>query len=115
MGERILRGSRLGTVSYEVERDSDLAPRQVVTYECATEHQSQMMFAAEAEVPSVWECRVCGRTATIVDGNRPEPKKVKPSRTHWDMLMERRTTDQLEEVLTERLDVLRGKTGRRSA
>jgi hypothetical protein len=67
-----------------------------------------MPFAAEAEVPSVWECRICGEASVIVDGERPEPKKAKPPRTHWDMLMERRTTADLEEVLAERLAVLRG-------
>lgn len=34
-------------------------------------------------------------------------KKGKPARTHWDMLMERRTREELEEVLAERLAVLR--------
>jgi len=39
-------------------------------------------------------------------------------RTHWDMLLERRTLAELEEVLEERLDVLRemrGEEVRRSA
>jgi hypothetical protein len=42
-----------------------------------------------------------------VDGDGPEEKKAKPARTHWDMLMERRTREELEEVLAERLAVLR--------
>ena len=38
----------------------------------------------------------------------PEPpKEVKPARTHWDMLMERRTRADLEELLEERLALLR--------
>jgi rubredoxin len=108
MGERILRGSRLGAVSYETDRSTELAPRQTASYDCPNGHQFTMPFAAEAEVPSVWECRVCGGTSIIVDGERPEPKKSKPARTHWDMLMERRSTADLEEVLAERLAVLRG-------
>ncbi|MDQ6648602.1 MAG: RNA polymerase-binding protein RbpA [Actinomycetota bacterium] len=110
MGERVLRGSRLGAVSYESDRNTELAPRQSVTYDCPRGHSFAMPFAVEADVPSTWECRVCGATALLVDGELPEPKKVKPARTHWDMLMERRTTDDLEEVLAERLAVLRGKT-----
>jgi hypothetical protein len=47
----------------------------------------------------------------LVDGPEPEAKKVKPPRTHWDMLMERRTIADLEEVLAERLDVLRARRG----
>ena len=36
-----------------------------------------------------------------------ESKPVKPPRTHWDMLCERRTLDELDELLEERLDQLR--------
>ena len=40
----------------------------------------------------------------------PQPeKKVKPPRTHWDMLLERRTIPELQELLEERLDLLRAK------
>ncbi len=115
MGERVLRGSRLGAVSYETERGSEMAARQNVTYDCPNGHQVGVPFAAEADVPAAWECRVCGAEALLVDGERPEPKKVKPTRTHWDMLMERRTTEDLEEVLAERLAVLRSSTPRKSA
>jgi hypothetical protein len=47
----------------------------------------------------------------------PEEKHGKPVRTHWDMLMERRTTAELEELLAERLELLRSGrlTQRRSA
>jgi thioesterase domain-containing protein len=53
--------------------------------------------------------------AQLVDGPAPEAKKVKAPRTHWDMLMERRTIADLEEVLAERLDVLRARRGTKSA
>ncbi|MGI8870016.1 MAG: RNA polymerase-binding protein RbpA, partial [Mycobacteriales bacterium] len=36
-------------------------------------------------------------------------------RTHWDMLMERRTIADLEEVLAERLELLRERRPRKSA
>ncbi len=55
----------------------------------------------------MWECRFCGSEALLLDGDEPEAKKAKPARTHWDMLMERRTREELEEVLAERLAVLR--------
>ena len=32
MADRVLRGSRLGAVSYETDRNHDLAPRQVARY-----------------------------------------------------------------------------------
>jgi hypothetical protein len=36
---------------------------------------------------------------------------VKPPRSHWDMLLERRTVADLEAVLAERLEVIRGRRG----
>jgi rubredoxin len=108
MAERVLRGTRLGAVSYETDRDTDLADRQSVEYTCPKGHRFAVPFAAEAEVPVTWECLRCGATALIVDGALPEPKTAKPARTHWDMLMERRSVDDLEELLAERLNLLRG-------
>jgi hypothetical protein len=108
MSERALRGSRLGATSYETDRDIDLAPRQVVGYACPKGHRFEVPFSVEAEeVPATWECRVCGATAARSDGATPDEKRVKPARTHWDMLMERRTREELEEILAERLAVLR--------
>lgn len=108
MSERALRGSRLGATSYETDRDIELAPRQVVAYDCPKGHSFHVPFSAEAEeVPVVWECRVCGAIALRADGETADEKRTKPARTHWDMLMERRTREELEEILAERLAVLR--------
>jgi hypothetical protein len=77
-----------------------------------------MPFSVEAEVPMVWECRVCGAQALRVGGTAEEEHKpAKPARTHWDMLLERRSIPELEEVLAERLALLRdgGFGGRRAA
>ena len=90
MGERMLRGSRLGAVSYESDRNTELAPRQTREYLCAKGHQFEVPFAVDAEVPMTWECKFDGSVARLVDGNEPEQKKAKPPRTHWDMLLERR-------------------------
>lgn len=107
MSERALRGTRLGSTSYETDRGIDLAPRQTVEYACPSGHRFEMPFSMEAEIPSQWECKACGGEALLVDGRGPEEKKSKPARTHWDMLMERRSKEELEEVLAERLAVLR--------
>lgn len=107
MAERALRGTRLGATSYENDRNTDLAPRQEVNYDCPKGHHFTVTLAVEAEVPMTWECRYCGATALRVDGEMPKPRKGKPQRTHWDMLLERRTTQDLENVLAERLAVLR--------
>ncbi len=107
MNERVLRGTRLGATSYETDRDTDIAPRQSVQYVCPQGHQFDMPFAVEAEVPLAWECRVCGAAARRINGEEPQERAARPVRTHWDMLLERRTLGELEEVLAERLGVLR--------
>ncbi|GAA3721784.1 hypothetical protein HDA32_002097 [Spinactinospora alkalitolerans] len=109
MAERALRGTRLGATSYENDRNTDLAPRQEVTYDCPRGHRFSVTFATEAEIPSSWECRFCGDNALMVDGEQPQQKKTKPTRTHWDMLLERRSMEDLEEVLAERLALLRAR------
>ncbi|GAA3991602.1 RNA polymerase-binding protein RbpA [Thermobifida alba] len=109
MAERALRGTRLGATSYENDRNTDLAPRQEVTYDCPRGHRFAVTFASEAEIPATWECRFCGESALMVDGKQPEEKKTKPTRTHWDMLLERRSMEDLEEVLAERLELLRAR------
>ena len=50
MGERVLRGSRLGTTSYEVDRNTDLAPRQAAVYDCPQGHHFSVPLASDAEV-----------------------------------------------------------------
>jgi hypothetical protein len=107
MAERALRGTRLGATSYENDRNTDLAPRHDVPFDCPSGHHFTVPFAAEAELPATWECRICGAMASAATGESPSPKKVKPPRSHWDMLMERRTVEDLEAVLAERLEVIR--------
>jgi hypothetical protein len=111
MADRTLRGSRLGSVSYETEYGAEPAPRNIAEYRCPAGHLFRVPFSEEADIPTLWECRTDGNWSRLVDGPEPEAKKVKPPRTHWDMLMERRTVADLEEVLAERLDVLRARRG----
>ena len=115
MGERVLRGSRLGATSYENDRNTDLAARQVAEYDCPKGHHLAVPLAAEAEVPATWECRYCGATAVHVGEQAPAPKKTKPSRTHMDMLRERRSTADLEEVLKEQLQLRHAAAKKKSA
>jgi len=115
MAERVLRGSRLGTTSYETDRNTDLAPRREVIFDCPNGHETAMPMAIDAEVPATWECRTCGAGALLRDGEAPAAKGGKPVRTHWDMLLERRSIDDLEEVLAERLAELHPPRSRKSA
>src|SRR5260370_22146313 len=103
MAERALRGTRLGATSYENDRNTDLAPRQEVSFDCPNGHHFSVPFAAEAEIPPTWQCRVCGAAAITVTGDLPAQKKANPPRTHWDMPLERRTIEDLHELPAEPL------------
>ncbi len=110
MAERSLRGTNLGTLSLETEEGIVFSERQTVRYQCPKGHISELPFSVEADIPSLWECR-CGAEAKLVDGPEPDRKPVKPQRTHWDMLLERRSIPELEELLEERLTLLRQSRG----
>jgi len=98
----------LGAQSFEDERGVEMAPRQEVEYVCADGHTFKVTMADEAEVPAEWEDPKTGQIGRLVGGAEPETKDEKPVRTHWDMLLERRSEAELEEILTERLEMLRG-------
>ena len=73
-----------------------------------------MTFAADAEVPEAWECRTCGAEALLRIGEGTatvDHSEDKVARTHWDMLLERRTIPELEELLEERLAYVRARRG----
>lgn len=108
MGERTLRGARLGGQSFEDERGIEFAARQQVEYACPQGHTFEITMSVEAEIPALWECPRCGGEALSTQGVKPEEKAAKPARTHWDMLLERRSVSELEDILTERLEMLRG-------
>lgn len=108
MSERsTLRGSRLVATSYEDERGVEFAERQSVSYECTRGHRFDMTFSVEAEVPPLWDCPRCGAEALRLATERPAEEVGKPPRTHWDMLLERRSVEDLQELLDERLGLLR--------
>jgi len=107
MADRALRGSGLGSRSFEDSTGVEFAPRQEVAFDCPTGHHFTVMFSEEAELPLEWECTKCGKVAVRSDGTRPEEKDVKAPRTHYDMLRERRSIPELEELMAERLQILR--------
>ncbi|HRC41485.1 RNA polymerase-binding protein RbpA [Nostocoides sp.] len=114
MADRTLRGSRM--VSFSMETSQNVVPseRQTVVYVCPQEHRIELPFSIEADIPATWECR-CGGEALLLDGKAPDRKAVKPPRTHWDMLLERRSIPELEELLEERLTFLRQSRGEKPA
>lgn len=108
MADRALRGMGLGAKSFEDEEGIEFASRLNLGFDCSTGHHFDLTFSSEADLPLEWECPKCGLMATRTDGTQPEEKDVKPPRTHWDMLRERRTIEELEALLAERLEEVRG-------
>jgi len=106
MPDRSLRGMSIGAKSMESDEGIDFAPRFQAYYDCPNGHTIILPFSTEAEVPQIWECR-CGGEALQRDSNLEDDRAAKPIRTHWDMLLERRKESELEELLSERLDLLR--------
>lgn len=108
MADRALRGMQIGSKSMESEDGVIFADRVVARYVCPDGHQLEIPFAAEAHPPAQWECR-CGKNADLMGeaDEDEEQKAAKPVRTHWDMLLERRSMEELQELLDEQLKLLR--------
>jgi hypothetical protein len=106
MPDRHMRGSRLGAMSHETDRNHNLAPRQIARYRTDNGEEFDIPLADDADIPATWECRN-GMEGTLIEGGElAAPKKVKVPRTPWDMLRERRSIEQLEELLKERLEII---------
>ena len=101
MSDRSLRGMRLGSQSMETEAGVEPAPRQRVEYRTEDGERVFVIFAAEAEIPPTWTAK-SGKEAVLVDGSKPDASHEKPVRTHWDMLLERRSMEELEQTLQQR-------------
>ena len=107
MAERSLRGMSIGAKSLESDDNVDFAARMEVAYVCPRGHRTILPFAEGADIPSDWECR-CGATAHREDDkDTPGDDVAKPTRTHWDMLLERRSEDELKTLLDKRLQMHR--------
>ena len=115
MADRSLRGMRLGALSMQSEEGVVFMERTEYTYTCTTcQRDTTVVFAADAEAPEAWECRTCGAEAALVVNEKAvviDHSDDKTPRTHWDMLLERRTRPELEELLEERLAYLRARRG----
>ena len=106
MAERSLRGMSIGAKSLESDQNVDFAAREEVAYICPNGHRTILPFAEGAEIPNEWECH-CGSVARL-EGEEDKANEIsKPTRTHWDMLLERRDEKELAELLEKRLQMHR--------
>ena len=122
MADRSLRGMRLGGQSLQSEEGVIFSERQVREYRVSDGSTFNVTFAAEADIPERWTSAKSGQEGQLLEADGSlaahTVKETKPPRTHWDMLLERRTRAELEELLEERLQYLRarrGKTGDKKA
>lgn len=116
MADRSLRGMRLGAQSLQSDEGVVLIDHQYRTYQTEDGERFVVTFAADAEAPEIWESPKTGAEGRLIDQESGkfvpyEAPEAKPQRTHWDMLLERRTAEELEEVLQIRLDYLRERRG----
>jgi hypothetical protein len=112
MAQSTMRGMRLGTQSLESEKGVAYSERATHIYRCANEHDTQVVFAAEAELPQTWQCKQCALEGTLLEDGKKvtlDANDDKTPRSHWEMLLERRTREELEEILQERLEYIRAR------
>jgi hypothetical protein len=105
-----MRGMRLGSQSLETEAGVNLSPRQKATFRCPADHEFDLVFALEVELPLSWECKQCAETALRLEDGLEVDQAVNDKdgpRTHFDMVLERRSRDELEELLQEVLADMR--------
>ena len=106
---------RLGAQSLQSDEGVVLVEHQTRTYQTDEGERFVVRFAADAEAPEVWESPRTGDEGRLLDEEGEfvpyEAPEQKPQRTHWDMLLERRSLEELEEVLQHRLEFLRERRG----
>jgi len=115
MLNRSIRGSGLHRQSYQSEEGVDYAQRVVAHYKTGRDAIFRVTFAEEAEIPRTWPSPTSGEEGVLLtpSGRRVpiQPMEAIHTRTHMDMVRERRTDAELEELLSWRLELLRAKRG----
>ena len=116
MADRTLRGARIGSTSLQGDQNVELAPRRTVQYLTENGRTFSVMFDADADPPAEWNDQRSGEIGFLDDeagrAARAEFEvRGAPGRTPWDMLLERRSVEELEELLGERLKLMRARRG----
>lgn len=105
-----MRGMRLGSQSRESDRFVELAARKTVQFGCPAGHNFDVVMSIDAELPDTWECRHCDQIAIRQEEGKSidlQQETVEGPRTHYDMVLERRSREELEELLDEVLADMR--------
>lgn len=115
MSDKRLRGTRLGSTSFESEEGVEFVSTQNITFRTDSGEEFTVTFMEGIDLPFEWTSphssekgrRVLpnGKTVDGVDPNAPTPPA--PSVTHWEQLLKRRTIEELEVILAERREEMR--------
>ena len=109
-GGNAIRGSRVGAGPMGEAERGETAPRQRVAFWCANGHESRPSFAADAQIPELWDCPRCGFPANRDKDNPPAPPKTEPYKTHLAYVRERRDDKDGEALLSEALEALKNRS-----
>ena len=107
MAERSLRGMSIGAKSLESD-DTSISP-----HETMWRMYARRATAPSCRLPRVPKSRTSGSAVAVPvahregDADREGDEISKPTRTHWDMLLERRSEEELATLLEKRLQMHR--------
>jgi hypothetical protein len=115
MAGRSVRGFSLQVPSFQLDEGVEYATRVVAHYKTESDQTFRVTFSEEAEVPITWPSPISGEEGVLLTAaGRRVPRVAvvtKHERTHMDMVRERRTEAELEDILEWRLGMLRAKRG----
>lgn len=112
LAQQTMRGIRLGRQSLESEAGVSYSPRNTYQFLCPNGHSSEIVFAQDAEMPETWQCTSCSSFGTLLKDGKPitlSITEIKTPKSHWDMLLERRSKVELEVILKERLSYIKAR------
>jgi len=99
-----MSGMRLGSQSMESDRGVELSERQTIDFRCSAGHEFNLVFSLTAELPETWECKHCEEIATRLEEGKEvdlTAGELSSQRSHYDMVLERRSKKELEALLQE--------------
>jgi hypothetical protein len=97
--------------------DDDLtmvgSPRFDVVYVCEDGHETTVTMSTNADIPNEWTCLTCSKNARLKNSDIPMEAEPEPKPDHWAKLIQRRTIEELDEMLEERIKLIKsGKVGK---
>ena len=102
-----IRGSRVGAGPMGEAERGESAPRVLISFYCANQHETRPSFASDCQVPETWDCPRCGLPAGTDSANPPAAPKNEPYKTHLASVKERRSDADGQAILDEALGKLR--------